>query len=140
MNVFRSKAFWLPAGITAVISSIFFAWELGKFKEFIPSLPRPDVSTWESVFVVLLTVLLSLNVGLFQWQKSNGTCPIGAKRASGIAGSLGALALVCPVCVLLPFTIFGVSVSLAILGPFIPLLQILSMFLLLVSAIMMRPR
>lgn len=136
----KTKEFLIPAVCTLIASSIFFGWQLGLLTRFIWSLPRPLATTTEITFTVALALLLSVNIGLFYWHQTHGGCPIGAKRASGIAGALGAFALICPACIAVPAALFGAGVVLASLSPFIPLLQILSLFLLVVSTVMLWPK
>lgn len=135
----RSRDFWSWALGALLLCSLFFAWELGMFPQ-IPSPPRPEPTQHEIVFTLLLIALLSLNAGLLNWRKSIGTCPLGAKRASGIGGTIGAVALLCPVCLLLPVSLFGISISLAFLSPFLPLLRIVAAVLLIASAGMLWPK
>lgn len=136
----KTKAFLIPALCTLLASSLFFGWQLGLLARFIWSLPRPPASPTEITFTLMLIVLLSVNMGLFYWHQTHGGCPIGAKRASGIAGALGAFALICPACIAVPAALLGAGVVLASLSPFIPLIQILSIFLLIVSTVMLWPK
>jgi hypothetical protein len=125
---------------TLAISGLCIAWQLGIFSSIIYSLPRPTPTFSEYLFATILVVLLSTNVGLLFWQKQYGSCPVGTKRASGIASALGAFALICPACVLLPFSLFGLSVVLSSLSVYIPMLQIISIILLVVSTILLWPK
>lgn len=136
----KTKEFLIPAVLTLCTTGIFFGWQLGYVARLVWSLPRPTPTGLEISFAIVLTILLSCNIGLFYWHNTHGGCPIGAKRASGIAGMIGAIALICPACIALPATLFGAGIILAALGPFIPLLQIISLFLLLVSTIMLWPK
>lgn len=140
MKFLASKVFWLYFCVTLVFLTLFFGWELGHFKDFLPTLPRPEPEQKEILFASVLNLLLSFNAGLFGYQKKKGTCPVGAKRATGIAGTMGAVALLCPACLLIPLTLFGASISLYFLSPFIPLLQIIALILVVFSTKMMWPK
>ena len=140
MSFLQTNTFWKAASITFVICGVFFVWELGLLASIVPTLARPEATSTEMLFAVALAVLLSFNVGLFQYRKTHDGCPVGAKRATKIAGGLGALALICPACILLPISIAGVGLSLAFLSPFIPLLKMVALFLLVVSAVMLIPK
>lgn len=118
---------------------IFFAWELGELP-WIPAPPRQPATAAEYGFTALLIALLAFNAGLVAWRRKHGSCPVGTRRASGLAGGLGALALLCPVCLFLPFSLFGLSLSLAFLAPFIPLLRIVVLLILLVNTAVLWPR
>ena len=140
MKFLTSSRFVLSFLAMASTTGVFFMWEIGLFKKWIPSLTRPAVTKWEIVFIVLLILLLSMNTGLLMWQKKYGSCPIGTKRMTGIAGMLGIVALVCPVCLALPFALVGVSVILATVSPYMPLLKIISIFLLSTSTLLLWPK
>src|SRR4051812_24380226 len=116
----RSRAFWLPFVITFMITVSFFAWELGYFNGVLLSPPRTPASQAEIMYIALLVILLSLNAGLVFWQNRHGSCPVGVKRASSIAGFLGALTLICPACMLLPASLIGVGFFFVFIGPYIP--------------------
>ena len=133
------KVFWTPAILCTVILGGFFAWELG-FIASIPGPPRPTPTETELWFTGATLFLLALNAGLLNWRAKNGTCPLGAKRATGIGGTLGAITLLCPMCLLLPISLFGLSVSFAFLSPFLPLLRIVTIVLLGVSTKLLWPR
>jgi hypothetical protein len=135
-----TKAFWIPFGISAISISLFFAWELNAFAPHFPGFPRPLLTQSELGFTLLLILLLSLNIGLLAWNKRHGTCSVGSKRATTLAGAIGALALLCPACLLIPISILGISLSLAILGPFLPLLRVIAIILLVASAWILRPK
>ncbi|MDA1208717.1 MAG: hypothetical protein O2904_01650 [bacterium] len=133
------KSFWTPAILSAILLGGFFAWELG-FIESIPGPARPTPTTRDLWYTAIILALLSLNAGLLMWRSKNGTCPLGAKRVTGICGALGAVTLLCPMCLLLPLSLFGLSISLAFLAPFLPLLQIITLILLVVSTKILWPR
>lgn len=130
------KAFF----VTAVLLTAFFAWELGYFGNLLPRLPRPEPTPFELVFTTILIALLSLDSGLVWFRLKQGTCPVGAKRASAIAGGLGVITLLCPACLLIPISLFGLSLSLTFLTPYLPLLRAVVMLLLVVSTVMLWPK
>lgn len=134
------RSFWLPFSVSAGVFSLFFAWELGAFSPPLPSLPRPEPTTFEVWYTVVLISFLALNTGLAWYRIKKGTCPVGARRATGIAGSLGIITLLCPACLLLPISLFGLSLSLSILVPYLPLLRAITLFLLSVSTVMLWPK
>tara|TARA_Y100000310_G_C20586390_1_gene765626 strand:+ start:454 stop:885 length:432 start_codon:yes stop_codon:yes gene_type:complete len=135
----RSSAFWSWAIVAGLLCGLFFTWELGALPT-LPALPRPPVTTIEIWFTVALIALLTLNAGLFGWHRKYGTCPLGTKRATSLGGAVGALALLCPACILLPISLFGIGISLAFLGPFLPLLRIIALILLIASAVLLIPK
>lgn len=139
MSFLRSPLFWFPALLTLLIAGSFFAWELGMLT-FLPSPVRLAPTTLESFYSLLLTLLLSLNVGLAAWHTRHGSCPVGSKRAIGLGGTIGAIALLCPVCLILPFSIFGLGALLALLAPFVPLLRIIAIIVLITALFLLWPR
>lgn len=140
LRVLRSPSFWVPFVISALVTGAFFAWELGFFQAYLPGFPRPPALLWELVFTVLLGTLLSLNAGLAVWQSRHGSCPVGAKSASGIAGIVGAFTLICPACILLPASLIGLGFFFAFIGPYLQLLRIIAVILLAVSTWMLWPQ
>ncbi|MBM3231427.1 hypothetical protein FJZ28_03820 [Candidatus Peregrinibacteria bacterium] len=124
----------------AALCSVFFAWELGAFRTIVWSLSRPPPTSWDILYTVLIIVLLSLAAGLVGYRRKKGTCPVGARNASSIAGALGVITLLCPVCLLLPATLFGIGFSLALLAPYLPLLRLITIMLLSVSMVMLWPK
>ncbi len=136
-RVLRSPAFWLPFTVSLVLSGGFFLWELGYFQGFLPSLLRPQASAAELLFTAALALLLSFNAGLVVWQSRYGHCPLGVKRASSVAGAIGALTLICPACVLLPASLIGASFFFAYVSPFLPLLRAVAVILLVVASAML---
>jgi len=136
----KDKTFWRPAVISAIALSVFFAWELGYIGDLLPLLPRPAATTLEIVYTIILILFLSLDSGLVFFRLKKGTCPIGAKRASTIAGGLGVITLLCPACLLLPISIFGIGLSLSLLAPYLPLLRAIVLLLLVVSTLMLCPK
>jgi len=136
----RSKKFWLSFSVSALFMTAFFGWALGLFGDLLPKLPRPEAEMEELIFTALLIFLFALNAGLFVWCKDHGSCPIGTRRASGLAGSIGVLTLLCPVCLALPAAFFGISTALAFLSPFLPLLRVIAVILLVVSTAILWPR
>lgn len=135
----RTALFWLWTIPSLLIFGIFFAWELG-FLRFLPSLPRMPATKGEIAFSMLLAVLLSLNIGLLHWRNKYSSCPVGTKRASGLGSAVGVITLLCPVCLLLPVSLFGLSISLTLLVPYLPLLRLVALLLLGVSTWMLWPK
>lgn len=119
---------------------IFFAWELGHLSPPLPLLLRPEATVTEIIFSVALSVLIALNAGLFTWRRRMGSCPVGVRRATGTAGLLGAIALLCPVCLALPATFLGLGFTFAVLTPFVPLIRVVALILLLVSTYLLWPK
>lgn len=140
LPLLRSSIFWLSFCICAALLGIFFSWELGLIGDLLPRLPRPEPTQEEILFTTAIIVLLSFNTGLIFFRIKEGSCPIGARRASTIAGGLGVITLLCPVCLLIPVSLFGMSLSLLPLVPYLPLLRVIVLFLLIVSTLMLWPR
>jgi hypothetical protein len=140
-NMFlNDKHFWRPAVITVIALSAFFAWELGFLGDLLPRLPRPEATVFEIYYTLVLIALLTLDSGLVFFRLKKGTCPVGAKRASTLAGGLGVVTLLCPACLLLPISIFGLGLSLSLLAPYLPLLRAIVLLLLIVSTLMLWPK
>ena len=139
MQVLRSKEFWLWFFISGILMGLFFAWELGAFGAFLPSLPRPTPTPFEDVFTGSLVFLIALDSGLFAWQRVYGTCSLGASRATKVAGAIGAVTLLCPACLLIPISILGVSLSITFLAPYLPLLRLIALVLLVTSTVLLWP-
>jgi hypothetical protein len=139
LRALRSPVFWLPFLLTLLLAGAFFAWELGAFQRILPSLPRATPTPLELGFTALLLFLLAFNAGLVTWQTKNGTCPIGVKRATGAGGIIGTVALLCPVCLLLPASFLGLSALMAFLVPFLPLLRFIALVLLLAALYLLWP-
>ena len=136
----QDRSFWSWFMATAALTGLLFAWELGAFKTLMPSLPRMEPTATEIWFTFALIALLSMNIGLAQWRRKNGSCPIGVRRATTIGGAVSAVTLLCPVCLLVPISLLGLSFSLAFLAPFLPLLRLITLVLLSVTLIMLWPR
>lgn len=139
-RVLRSSLFWAPFAVTLLITSIFFLWELGLMSSIFPSLPRPPATSVDIIFSIALGLLLSMTSGLAVWNSRMGSCPMSVKSASGVAGLLGAMTLICPVCLVLPASLLGLGFVLTFLAPFLPLLRIIAVVLLVVSIGMLVPR
>lgn len=139
MQILRSGLFWRWTLGALLVFGSFFAWELG-YLPFLPTLPRIAPTQIEHVFSGTLALLLAVNVSLLRWRSHYGSCPIGTKRATSIGGLVGVVTLLCPVCLLLPISIFGLSLSLAILAPYLPLLRIIALILVGVSTWMLWPK
>ena len=138
MSFLTNKQFWAYFIPTGVVLALLFAWELGAVP--LPSPPRPEPTDSEILFSISLIILLAFSAGLFGWQKKYGTCQIGAKRANGIAGVIGMITLLCPACILIPLSLFGVSVSLLFLAPFLPLLRLIALLIALTSIKLLWPK
>ena len=139
-KILRSSWFWLPFLVTLCIAAACFAWEIGIFRDVLPSLPRPSPTSLDFLFAGTTTFLLALNVGLVLWRSHFGSCPRGVKRTTGIAGVLGIVSLFCPVCLALPVTLLGAGAFLTILAPFLPLLRLIVLVLLTGTLILLWPR
>jgi len=136
----RSASFWLPFLISLAVLSLFFLWELGRLQLFIPSLPHLPTTPVNLAFTAALWFLLSFTTGLAVWRNRETSCPVGVKRATGIAGALGALSLLCPVCIALPASLIGLGTTLAFLGPFVPLLRVIAIVVLLTAVMLLWPK
>lgn len=122
-----SASFWTWFLGTLAVTGTIFAWELRLVDLPLPTLPRIPPTPFELSYTAVLTLLLSLAAGLFGWRRSNGSCPVGVKRSVGLAGALGGLALLCPVCLALPVAFIGLGTVIAVLGQFLPLIRILAL-------------
>jgi hypothetical protein len=140
LRFLRSTDFWTWAIVALLVAGTFFVWELRLVPLPIPELPRAPATTLELAYTGVLTLLLALAAGLFGWQRKNGSCPIGVKRTVGIAGALGGLALLCPVCLALPGLLLGVGTLIAILGQFLPLIRLLAIVFALVAVWLLWPK
>ncbi len=138
-NALRNRFFWTGFLVSATLLTFIFAWELG-ILPVLPVLPRPEPTRFELWYTALMIALLSFDSGLVLYRIKQGTCPIGAKRASTIAGSLGVITLLCPACLLIPISLFSITLSLTFLTPYLPLLRIIVLLLLIVSTSMLWPK
>ena len=129
MRFLRSLSFWLPFTITLCAAGTLFLWELNLLP-LLPAPVRPPATEWELVFTGLLVLLIAFNAGLVAWRSQMGTCPVGVKRATGLGGTIGFVALFCPVCLVLPASVLGLGALLAMLTPFLPLLRIIALVIL----------
>lgn len=136
----RSASFWLPFLVSLVALSLFFLWELGQLRFFIPALPHLPTTPVNLGFTAALWLLLSFTTGLAVWRNRETSCPVGVKRATGIAGFLGALSLLCPVCIALPASLIGLGTTLAFLAPFVPLLRVVAIVVLLTAVTLLWPK
>jgi len=136
----HDHTFWRAAIAAAIGFGLLFAWELGAFAQVLPSPPREPPTGPELLFTILMTALLSLDTGLLFWKKRNAACPAGSRRALGISGALGAFALLCPACLLIPVTLFGTTIALAALSPYLPLLRVIVLILLVTSTMVLWPK
>ena len=136
---FRSRWFWIGCIVAGCITTLFFAWERESFAGFLPA-PPPSTFAADSWYTILLLILLSLNAGMITWRTHEGSCPRGTKRASGLAGVLGAFTLICPVCIVLPASVFGLGIIATFIAPFLPLLRLIAIVLLAVSLWLLIPK
>lgn len=137
----RAGRFWTAASIALVLSGLLFAWELGELRVIgLSGPPRFTPTTRDVVASISIAILFSFNIGLIAWRQRYGSCPASAKSATGVAGFLGALALLCPACIALPVGIASASFSLALLSPFVPLFQIIAIIVLCVSCYISLPQ
>lgn len=139
MTFFRSSRFWASFAMSGLLFGALMVWEAGLLAGVLPSLPRPPIGPAEAVFSAVIVLLLAFNIGLFSWRSRYGTCPVGTRRATGMAGAIGAVTLLCPVCLLIPLSVLGTGVTLTFLSPYLPLLRIISLILLLASVHMLWP-
>ena len=137
----KAGRFWIATIVALLATGLLFAWELGALQAIgLSGPPRFTPTTRDIVASVSIALLFSFNVGLIAWRQRYGTCPASTKGATGVAGFLGALALLCPACIALPIGIAGVSISLALLSPFVPLFQLIAIIVLCVSCYISLPR
>lgn len=139
-RILRSPHFSIPFGVSIGVLGLLFSWELGLLETILPSLARPPATTADIFFMIVLGLLLSFTTGLAVWNARNGNCPLGVKSATGVAGVLGAITLICPICIVLPASLLGLGFVFAFLTPFLPLLRIIAMILLCVSVGMLWPK
>ena len=136
----RSPSFWFPFAIALAVLSVFFLWELGMLHLALPMLPRIRTTALDLTFTGILWILLSFTIGLAVWKNREGSCPIGVKRATGVAGVLGAVSLLCPICIALPVSLLGVRLTLSFLSPFVPLLRVIAIVVLVTAVSLLWPR
>jgi len=136
----RSPSFWFPFMIALAVLSMFFLWELGMLHLALPMLPRIRTTALDLTFTGILWILLSFTIGLAVWRNRETSCPIGVKRATGVAGILGAVSLLCPICIALPVSLLGVSLTLSFLSPFVPLLRVIAIVVLVTAVSLLWPR
>jgi len=137
----RSTRFWIVFLVSAILLSLFFAWELNLIHaSFLPVLPRPEANTFEKFFTALLILFLSFDTGLLSWRMQYGHCPVGAKRATIFSGTLGFVALLCPVCLVLPVGLLGITFSMTLLIPYLPLLRSIVLVLLMATTFILLPK
>lgn len=139
-RVLGSQMFWTWFLAMFTIAILFFGWELRIIPLPFPMLPRVPPTTIDVTFTIVLIILLSVAAGLFGWQRRFGACPVGIKRTVGAAGTLGGLALLCPVCLALPGLLLSIGTFVAILGQFLPLIRFLAILFAIVAIWMLWPR
>ena len=141
LSFLSTHRFWSATLVALLATGLLFAWELNLLIDFgLPGPPRFAPSTREITLAILIALLFSLNVGLLVWNKRYGVCSIGTKRATGAGGTIGAFALICPICALWTVGFLGLSLSLAFLAPFVPVLQVVAIILLAVSLFLLMPK
>lgn len=136
----RSASFWIPFVIALAVLSFFFLWELGMAHLALPMLPRIPTTPVDLTFTCILWILLSFTIGLAAWRNRETTCPVGVKRATGVAGVLGAVSLLCPICIALPVSLLGFSLTLSFLSPFVPLLRVIAIVVLATAISLLWPK
>lgn len=140
LRFLRSSVFWSWAVVTLVVTGTFFAWELRLFSLPFFTIVRAPATPFDLAFTAALALLLSLAAGLFGWQRRYGSCPVGTKRTFGFAGTLGGIALLCPVCLALPGALLGIGTIIAVLGQFLPLIRLLAIIFAVVAIWMLWPK
>jgi hypothetical protein len=136
----RSTYFWAPFLVCAVVLTLAFGWELNVLPLPIPSLPRAPATGVDLFFTIILGALIAFDAGLLEWRRQRGSCPIGATSATGVASLLGGLAILCPLCLALPASLFGIGTFFVFLSPFLPLLRVVAFILAFVSLVLLWPR
>jgi hypothetical protein len=138
--VLASAVFWRWFVIASVFMGAVLAWEMNAFTPWLPGPIRPPITSEERVFTALIVLLIGFDAGLYGWRRRFGSCPAGVRRATGIGGMFGALALLCPACTLIPIALLGTSITLGFLTPFLPLLRLVAVIILAAVAAMLWPR
>lgn len=136
----RSGVFWTWFLVTLAITGVFFAWELRLIHLPIPGVPRMEATPFDLGYTAVLAALMALAAGLFGWQRRFGACPVGAKRTFGFAGTLGGIALLCPVCLALPGALIGLGTVIAIIGQFLPLIRLLAVLFAIMAVFLLWPK
>lgn len=139
-RVLASAVFWRWFVIACVLTGVSLAWEMNAFTPWLPGPIRPPVTGEERIFSAIIVLLIGFDAGLYGWHKRFASCPVGVRRATGLGGAFGALALLCPACTLIPIALLGTSVTLGFLTPFLPLLRIVAVIILAAVASMLWPR
>jgi hypothetical protein len=139
-DFYRSRSFQGGFILSLLLFGGFLLWELNLLNTIIQGPPRPPPTNTELTFTIVLIILLSLNTGLFFWYRQRRSCPVGTKRATTVAGVIGAVTLLCPVCLYIPLSILGLSITLTALIPYVPLLRIVALILIIVSTAMLWPK
>jgi len=137
----RAGRFWIATILSSAATGLLFSWLLGLLSPFgFTGPPRPQPTNIELLSSVLTAALFSVCIGLIVWQRKYGSCPMGSKRATGIAGTLGTTALFCPICIILPAGVAGFSLSLSFLTPYLPLLRTIVLLMLVMNLSVLLPR
>ncbi|HLC75608.1 MAG TPA: hypothetical protein VJB82_00610 [Candidatus Peribacterales bacterium] len=141
MAFLRAGRFWSGALIALAGIGLLFAYELNMLDMIgLAGPPRSMSHEWETVLAVIVALLFSTNIGLIAWHRQQGTCPIGVRRAAGLAGVLGTIALLCPICLAVPIGIASIAAILMLLAPFVALIQIIAVVLLCAGLWLLVPR
>ena len=138
----HSHPFWRAFAISLLILAPLFAWELGLIPH-LPSLPRSPTTLREKAFVGVLLLMLCIDIGLFAMHKNAGHCRrrrFKSKMLTTVAGTLGALTVLCPACLLLPASLFSIGFFFTILTPYLPILRGLALVLLVIAAVILWPK
>lgn len=136
----RDRRFWAAFILTLSACAIVYGWMGNLLSPYLPGPARPPVTADETLFAVAISLLLAMNAGLYAWQRTHGSCPVGTRRATGMSGLLGAAVLLCPACTVLPLAFIGGSVTLAVLMPFLPLLRLVAAILAVCCLALLWPR
>lgn len=141
MAFLRAGRFWSGALIALAGIGLLFAYELNMLSSIgLEGPPRSMSHEREAIFAILIALLFSINVGLIAWHRKQGTCPIGVRRAASLAGVLGTIALLCPICLAVPIGIASAAALLVLLAPFVMLIQIIAIVLLCAGLWLLVPR
>src|SRR3989344_9386523 len=103
MAFLRAGRFWSGALIALAGIGLLFAYELNMLDMIgLAGPPRSMSHEWETVLAVIVALLFSTNIGLIAWHRQQGTCPIGVRRAAGLARGPGPVSPPCPLCLSVP--------------------------------------
>jgi hypothetical protein len=136
----RDRRFWLAAIAMAAGCAFVYGWMAGAFAPLLRGPLRPPITRGELIFTLLMIGLLSVDAGLYAYRRARGSCPTGTGKATGLAGILGGLVLVCPACTFIPIAFLGTGFTLAILTPYLPLLRAIAVVLAGACLLMLWPK